>query len=145
MDPRQKSFPSHIKNWKQPIGAIFKPPKLEFPSLLFSIPPLKNTAKPISSYSQKSQNEKIKSIAQREELRKKQISHELEEEVEEEEMARKRVEAESTDGSVDANTTTSLVRAKDGSAFAKWYFLAFPFPPTFFYVNNPEFFLSKDM
>ncbi|KAB5547435.1 hypothetical protein DKX38_010841 [Salix brachista] len=34
-------------------------------------------------------------------------------------MARKRVEAESTDGSVDANTTTSLVRAKDGSAFAK--------------------------
>ncbi|KAL9341324.1 hypothetical protein Peur_067543 [Populus x canadensis] len=34
-------------------------------------------------------------------------------------MARKRVEAESTDGSVDANTTTSLVRAKDGSAFTK--------------------------
>jgi hypothetical protein len=56
-------------------------------------------------------------------------------------MARKRVEAESTDGSVDANTTTSLVRAKDGSAFTKWYLLAFPFPHLF-YVNNPEFFLS---
>jgi hypothetical protein len=54
----KKSFPSHIKNRKQPIGAIVKPPKLEFPSLLFSFPPLKNTAKPISSYSQNEKNKK---------------------------------------------------------------------------------------
>lgn len=54
-------------------------------------------------------------------------------------MARKRVEAESTDGSVDANTTTSLVRAKDGSAFAKWYLLAFPSPPPFCMLLIPSF------
>jgi len=41
-------------------------------------------------------------------------------------MTRNRVDAESTDGY--ANTAAaSLVRAKDGSGFVKWYLLAFLF------------------